>query len=101
MQQAAGKNALVSPELSTSMGQARMKMKEAMEQLQQANPNTKNAASLAGQAGTGLTSVACSLRTARADVKGAGSGSGFSEAVEKLATMPGNQSALAAQIGQL
>ncbi|MBI4502531.1 MAG: hypothetical protein HY700_15400 [Gemmatimonadetes bacterium] len=101
LQQAAGKNALVSPELSTALGQARMKMKEAMEQLQQANPDTKNAATLAGQAVTGLTSVAYSLLTAREDVKGSGSGSGFSEAVERLANMAGTQSALAGQSGQL
>src|SRR5207249_1618087 len=50
LQQAAGKNALVSPELSTAMGYARMEMKEALEQLQQAAPNSKNAASLAGKA---------------------------------------------------
>ncbi|MBI4420451.1 MAG: hypothetical protein HY560_06465 [Gemmatimonadetes bacterium] len=101
LQQAAGKNALVSPELSTSMGYARMRMKEALEQLSQATPNTKNAASLAGQAVTGLTSVAYSLLTAREDVQSSGSGSGFSEAVERLANMAGTQSALAGQSGQL
>jgi hypothetical protein len=101
LQQAAGKNALVSPELSTSMGMARMKMNEALDQLQQANPNTKSAATLAGQAVTGLTSVQYSLLTAREDVQGSGSGSGFSEAVERLANMAGNQSAIAGQSGQL
>jgi hypothetical protein len=101
LQQAAGKNALVGNELSTAMGQARMKMKEALDQLQQAAPNSKNAAAMAGQAVTGLTSVAYSLFQAREDVKGSGSGSGFSEAVERLANMAGNQSALAGQSGQL
>ena len=101
LQQAAGKNALVSPELSTAMGMARMRMKEAMDQLQQSNPNSSKAASLAGQAVTGMTSVAYSLLTAREDVQGSGSGSGFSEAVEKLANMAGTQSALAGQSGQL
>jgi hypothetical protein len=101
LQDAAGKNAQVSQELSSSMGQARMRMKEALDQLQQANPNASKAATLAGQAVTGMTSVAYSLLTAREDVKGAGSGSGFSEAVEKLANMAGNQSALAGQSGQL
>jgi hypothetical protein len=48
-----------------------------------------------------LTSVAYSLLTAREDVKGSGSGSGFSEAVERLANMAGTQSAIAGQSGQL
>ncbi|MSR07686.1 MAG: hypothetical protein EXR93_11565 [Gemmatimonadetes bacterium] len=101
LQSAAGKNALVSSEIATAMGYARQQMKQALEMLQQPVPNTRSAASIAGQAVTGLTSVAYSMLTAREDVQGAGSGSGFSEAVEKLANMAGTQSALAGKSGQL
>jgi hypothetical protein len=101
LQSAAGQNALVSPEISTALGYARMQMRQALEQLQQPVPNTRSAASIAGQAVTGLTSVAYSLLTAREDVQSSGSGSGFSEAVERLANMAGTQSALAGQSGQL
>src|SRR5262249_26223263 len=94
LQQAAGKNALVNPDISTSLGYARLQMKEALDRLQQAAPDTRNAASAAGQAVTGLNSVAYSLLRARDDVKSAGTGSGFSEAVEKLAQMAGTQSAI-------
>lgn len=99
LQSAAGKNALVSPEIATAMGYARMQMKQTLETLQQPVPNTRSAASLAGQAVTGLTSVAYSMLTAREDVKGSGSGSGFSEAVERLANMAGTQQTLAGQSG--
>jgi hypothetical protein len=101
LQSAAGQNALVAPEISTALGYTRMQMKEALEQLQQPVPNTRSAATIAGQAVTGLTSVAYSLLTAREDVQSSGSGSGFSEAVERLANMAGTQSALAGQSGQL
>ncbi len=101
LQSASGKNALVSPDIASAMGYARMQMKQALEMLQQPVPNTKSAASIAGQAVTGLTSVAYSMLTAREDVQGSGSGSGFSEAVERLANMAGTQSALAGQSGQL
>jgi hypothetical protein len=101
LQSAAGQNALVSPEISTALGYTRMQMREALEQLQQPVPNTRSAASIAGQAVTGLTSVAHSLLTAREDVQSSGSGSGFSEAVQRLANMAGTQSALAGQSGQL
>ncbi len=101
LQQAAGKNALISPEISTALGLARLRMKEALERLQQPAPDTKNAATIAGQAVTGLNSVAYSLLQAREDVQSAGTGSGFSEAVERLAQMAGTQSAIAGQSGSL
>jgi hypothetical protein len=101
LQSAAGKNALVSSEIATAMGYARMQMKQALDMLQQPVPNTRSAAAMAGQAVTGLTSVAYSMLTAREDVKGSGSGSGFSEAVERIANMAGTQQTLAGKSGQL
>ena len=94
LQGAAGKNALVSPQLGTALGFAKLRMSEAIDQLQRANPNTRQAGELAGEALDGLNAVAYSLLRSRAEVAGAQSGSGLSEAMERLAE-------LAEQQGQL
>jgi len=94
LQGAAGKNALVSPQLGTALGFSKLRMAEALDQLQRANPNTRQAGELAGEALDGLNAVAYSLLRSRAEVAGAQSGSGLSEAMERLAE-------LAEQQGQL
>jgi hypothetical protein len=94
LQGAAGKNALVSPQLGTALGFSKLRMSEALDQLQRANPNTRQAAELAGEALDGLNALAYALLRSRADVAGAQSGSGLSEAMERLAQMAQQQGQL-------
>ncbi len=101
LQGAAGKNALVSPELSTALGLSRLKMTEALQELQEATPNTRQAGDRAGQAVDGLNEVAYALLRNRGDVEGSESGSGMSEAMEQMAQMAQDQQAMAAEGGQM
>jgi hypothetical protein len=94
LQGAAGKNALVSPQLGTALGYSKLRMSEAIDQLQRANPNTRQAGELAGEALDGLNAIAYSLLRSRAEVAGAQSGSGLSEAMERLAEMAEQQGQL-------
>ncbi|MFQ5705087.1 MAG: hypothetical protein ACE5HT_13835 [Gemmatimonadales bacterium] len=91
LQGAAGKNALVSPQLGSALGFAKLRMSQALDQLQRANPNTRRAGELAGEALDGLNALAHALLRARSDVAGAQSGSGLSEAMERLAQMAQQQ----------
>ena len=91
LQGAAGRNALVSPQLGSALGFSRLRMSEALDQLQRANPNTRQAGELAGEALDGLNAVALQLLHSRSDVAGAQSGSGLSEAMERLAELAGQQ----------
>jgi hypothetical protein len=99
LQDAAGKNALVSPDLSTSLGFARLKMSEALEQYAQPTPNTRQASQLASEALDGLNAVAAALLRSRGDVEGSESGSGMAEAMQQMAQMAAQQEALNAESG--
>jgi hypothetical protein len=99
LQSAAGKNALVSPQVGTSLGFARLRMTEAMDRLQRAQPNGQEAAELAGQAVDGLNAMTQSLLRSRAEVQGAESGSGLQEAVEKMAQLARQQQQMNGQAG--
>ncbi len=91
---AAGRHALVSPGLQSALGFAQRQMASAREQLEQAQPNTEGAAQLAGEALDALNVTAYGLAQARADVAGAKSGSGFQEAIERLAQLANQQAGL-------
>ncbi|MGE5758797.1 MAG: hypothetical protein ACM37V_00400 [Gemmatimonadota bacterium] len=91
---AAGRHALVSPGLQSALGFAQRQMRSAREQLEQAQPNSDGAAQLAGEALDALNATAYAMAQSRADVAGARSGSGFQEAVEKLAQLAGQQQGL-------
>ncbi|HKC46381.1 MAG TPA: hypothetical protein VKB63_02180 [Gemmatimonadales bacterium] len=91
---AAGRHALVSPGLQSALGFAQRQMAGARAQLEQAQPNTDGAAQLAGEALDALNVTAYGLAQARADVAGAKSGSGFQEAIERLAQLANQQAAL-------
>jgi hypothetical protein len=91
---AAGRHALVSPGLQAALGFAERQMRAAREQLEQAQPNSDGAAQMAGEALDALNVTAYALAQSRADVAGARSGSGFQEAVERLAQMAGQQQGL-------
>ena len=99
LQTAAGKNALVSPQVGTSLGFARLRMAEAVDRLQRATPNPSEAGELAGQAVDGLNAMTQSLLRSRSEVQGAESGSGLQEAVEKMAQLAAQQQALNGQSG--
>lgn len=99
LQTAAGKNALVSPQVGTSLGFARLRMAEAVDRLQRATPNPAEAGELAGQAVDGLNALAQALLRSRGEVQGAESGSGLQEAIEKMAQLAAQQQALNGQSG--
>ncbi len=99
LQTAAGKNALVSPQVGTSLGFARLRMADAVDRLQRATPNPAEAGELAGQAVDGLNAMTQALLRSRAEVQGAESGSGLQEAVEKMAQLAAQQQALNGQSG--
>jgi hypothetical protein len=99
LQTAAGKNALVSPQVGTSLGFARLRMAEAVDRLQRATPNPQEAGELAGQAVDGLNAMTQSLLRSRGEVQGAESGSGLEEAIEKMAQLAAQQQALNGQSG--
>ncbi|MCH8144265.1 MAG: hypothetical protein IIA55_06065 [Gemmatimonadetes bacterium] len=101
LQNAAGKNALVSPNLSAALGLARLKMTEALQELQEATPNTRQAGERAGRALDGLNEVAYALLRNRGDIEGSESGSGMAEAMEQMAQMAQEQQAMASESGQM
>jgi hypothetical protein len=91
---AGGRHALVSPGIQSALGFAQRQMRAASQQLEQAQPNTEAAAQLAGEALDALNVTAYALAQSRAEVAGAQSGSGFQEAVERLAQLAGQQQGL-------
>lgn len=101
LQNAAGKNALVSPQLSTALGFARVRMSDALEQFEQPTPNSRQAAEMAAQAVDGLNAVAAALMRNRGDVENSSSGSGMAEAMQQMAEMAQQQDALNAETGSL
>jgi hypothetical protein len=91
---AAGRHALVSPQLDAALGLAQRQMSAARENLDQASPNLDGAASLAEGAVDALNATAYALARSLADVAGAQSGSGLAEALEQLTRLAGQQQGL-------
>jgi len=89
--EAAGRHALVPPQLEAAIGMAQNQMRLAREQLEQADPNAATAAGYAEQALDALNATALALVRTAQQVGGAQSGSGFQEAMEQLARMAGQQ----------
>src|SRR5206468_1529810 len=92
--EAAGKHALVSPQLAAALGYAKRQMAAARAQLEEADPSASDAASLADDAVDALNATALALARSRSQVAGGKSGSGFAEAVEQLARMARDQQGL-------
>ena len=92
--EAAGRHALVPPQLEAAIGMAQNQMRLAREQLEQADPNAATAAAYAEQALDALNATALTLVRTAQQVAGAQSGSGFQEAMEQLARMAGQQQGL-------
>ena len=88
---AAGRHALVSPQLEAALGFAQNQMKQAREQLEQSDPNPASAAPFAEQALDALNATAHALVRTAQQVAGAQSGTGFQEALEQLARMAQQQ----------
>jgi len=89
--EAAGRHALVPPQLEAAVGMAQNQMRLAREQLEQADPNAATAAAYAEQALDALNATALALVRTAQQVGGAQSGSGFQEAMEQLVRMAGQQ----------
>ena len=89
--EAAGRHALVSPQLEAALGYAQNQMKQAREQLEQGDPNPQSAAPFAEQAVDALNATAHALVRSAQQVAGAKSGSGFQEALEQLTRMAQQQ----------
>src|SRR5437899_2567761 len=88
---AAGRHALVSPQIEAALGYAQNQMKQAREQLEQGDPNAAVAAPFAEQALDALNATAHPLVRTAQPVAGAQSGSGFQEALEQLARIAQEQ----------
>ncbi len=89
--EAAGRHALVSPQLEAALGYAQNQMRQAREQLEQGDPNPATASPFAEQALDALNATAHALVRTSQQVAGAQSGSGFQEALEQLARMAQQQ----------
>src|SRR5881296_806296 len=94
IREAAGKHALVSPQLDAALGYAKRQMAAARSQLEEADPNAAEAAALADDAVDALNTTALALARSRSQVAGGKSGSGFAEAVEQLARLARDQQGL-------
>src|SRR5205814_603052 len=92
--EAAGKHALVSPQLDGALGYAKRQMAAARAELEEADPNASEAATLADDAVDALNATALALARSRSQVAGGKSGSGFAEAVEQLARLARDQQGL-------
>jgi hypothetical protein len=101
VKQAGGKNALVSPQISSALGAARAQMQEAREAISSAAPNSREAADQAGEAVDNLNAAAHQLMRTRDDVSGSQSGSGLAEALERMAQLAQQQGGLGRQAAGL
>jgi hypothetical protein len=87
IREAAGRNALVSPQLEGALNYAQRQMRASRQQLEQGTPNTAAAAQLAEQALDALNATAHALARSRGAVAGSRSGTGMAEAIEQMARM--------------
>jgi len=97
VRQAAGKNALVSPDIGTSLSAASRFMQQARDAVSSANANPREAGDRAGDALDALNSAAHGLLRARGDVSGSESGSGLAEAMQKMGELAKQQGQLGEQ----
>jgi hypothetical protein len=97
VRQAAGKNALVSPDIGTSLAAASRFMQQARDAVSSANSNPREAGDRAGDALDALNFAAHGLLKARGEVGGSESGSGLSEAMEKMGELAKQQGQLGEQ----
>jgi hypothetical protein len=89
-----GKNALISPQIGTSLVQARLQMARAREAVSSASANLREAAEQAGEAVDALNVAAYQMLRSRDDVAGSASGSGLAEAMQRMQQLAGQQGSL-------
>lgn len=94
VRQAAGKNALVSPQIGQALGSAQAQMQRTREAISSAASNPREAADQAGSAVDALNAAAYQLLRSRGEVSGAASGSGLAEAMEQMAKLAQQQGGL-------
>jgi hypothetical protein len=97
LRQAAGKNALISPQIGAALSAAQQQMEQAREAVSSASPNAREAAERAGAAVDALNAASYELVRSRSDVSGAQSGSGMAEAIERMGQMARQQGQLGQQ----
>jgi hypothetical protein len=101
LKQAAGKNALVSPQIAQALAGAQIEMQRSREAVSSASPNAREAAERAGSSVDALNAAAYAMLRARENVSGSQSGSGLAEAIEQMKGLAGQQGQLAQQSGGL
>ncbi len=101
LQDAAGKNALVSPRLGAMMGQAREQVSQSRQALEGPSPSVEEASERAAEAAQILSAAAVQMLRNAQDVGGAQSGSGYQEAMQRMARMAGQQGQLNDELGGL
>ena len=101
LEEAAGRNALLTPELAGALGLAGQLMAGARGQLERPSPNARDAAQLAAEALDALNSAAYALVRSRDRVAGSQSGSGLAEALEAMGELARQQGGLNGQAGDL
>jgi hypothetical protein len=89
-----GKNALISPQIGTSLVQARLQMARAREAVSSASANLREAAEQAGEAVDALNVAAYQMLRSRDDVSGSSSGSGLAEAIQRMQQLAGQQGSM-------
>jgi hypothetical protein len=101
VRRAAGKNALVSPQIGQALGSAQQQMQQTREAISSAASNPREAAEQAGGAVDALNAAAYQLLRSRGEVSGAESGSGLAEAMEQMAKLAQQQGGLGRQAAGL
>ncbi|HEU5358322.1 MAG TPA: hypothetical protein VFU45_04330, partial [Gemmatimonadales bacterium] len=94
LQDASGRNAIVSPRLAIAMTQALVDMQRALGALSSAVPDLAAGGGRAGDAVDDLNAAAYLLLRNRDDVAGSGSGSGMAEAMARMRELAGQQGSL-------
>lgn len=99
--EASGRNALVSPQLGAALGLARQQIEQSRRALEAPRTDPAAAASRAQDAAQALSSAAFQIMRSGDDVAGAQSGSGFAEALKRMAELATRQGALDGQLNGL
>jgi len=98
LEEAAGKNALVSPRLGAALGLARQQIDQSRRALEAPRTDPGAAAAQAQDAAQALSSAAFQIMRTSDDVAGAQSGSGFAEALQRMADLAKRQGSLNGQL---
>ncbi len=99
--EASGRNALISPRLGAALGQARQQIEQSRRALEGPRTDPSGAAGRAQDAAQTLSAAAFQIMRTTDEVAGSQSGSGFAEAVKKMADLAARQGGLNDQLGGL